>query len=186
MWKYNIYIYTQNLKRGSGYRCVWARSSGHVHLPWRKQHHSQPWVLFHTPTESNTHSATLGGAVGCTHMFFSGACTHTCRTDVYSTPVLPRSAAGVESRGRAGTGHCTVWERCNRLEMQNKCGGRKKDGYKGEWEILSFLCPLLRLWMLLMLTNANVSKRWTSHLNEHMLFRTRRLWIISSFLRSHF
>lgn len=85
-------------------------------------------------------------------MFFSGTNTHTHtqRTDVYSTHVLPHSAAGVESWGGGIV-------RRNRLELQNRWTEKEKE--KAEREILAFLCPLFRRGMLLMFANANVSER---------------------------
>lgn len=38
------------------------------------------WMLFHTPAERDVHMATLSGAVGCTHMFFTRSLTDTTQT----------------------------------------------------------------------------------------------------------
>lgn len=145
-----------NLKRGSGCRCVWGlavRSTcishgettplsamGIISHPHRKQHalgHSRRCCWMHPHVlqwraHSNTH----------TH-------THTCRTDVYSTHVLPHSAAGVESWGG---GYCTA-------QQVGDAGDRKRLGEKTEREILAFLCPLFRPGMLLTFANANGSER---------------------------
>ena len=77
---------------------------------------SMPWVLFHTPTESNTHSATLDGAVGCTHMFFSGTHTHAGQTYTARTRFL------IQQRGwRAEGGQVLAIVRRNRDATGWRC-----------------------------------------------------------------
>lgn len=133
--------------------------------PREKQHPTQPWVLFHTPTESNTHSATLHGAVGCTHMFFSGTHAHAGQTYTAHTCFL------IQRRGwKATGGRVPAIVRRNRGATGWRCRGKKKRDGQKKIEVEdrtgdSFFLLFAALSPPPSLDVANVSKFWLTHVN---------------------